>query len=150
MGWIHLDIPLISIKQKIAPEVLGRAWGFVKGPCSQAAAARPWRTGPRGRVTHIADVHGVLFPLWWTNVGEVHGELSSNGRDPTLEQGKDSSLCIVAGTMCDEMAITPIPCLPAPLRGGGRAEKEGWREGVFRALFYFSLSCPDFVRNEFS
>lgn len=103
------------------------------------------QSAPHGRVTHIGEVHEVLLPVRWTNAGEVHGELYSYGRDPSMEQGKGSSLWTVAGTMCDELAITLIPCLPAPLRGGGIAGKEGLRKGVFRILIYFLLSCSAFL-----
>jgi len=46
----------------------------------------------------------------------------SCGRDPTLEQGQSVRSPSpeeegAAETTCDELTVTPIPCLPAPLRG---------------------------------
>lgn len=37
----------------------------------------------------------------------------------------DFSPQAAAGAICDELIITSIPCLPAPLQGAGRARKEG-------------------------
>lgn len=53
------------------------------------------------------------LPMGWTHVGEVHGELSPIGGPHMLQQGKDSSLR--AGTTCEELSITSIPCLCVPL-----------------------------------
>lgn len=45
---------------------------------------------------------------------------------------------------CDELTITPITCVPVPLWGGGRVEKEGEVEGMcFKVCFYFPLSYSD-------
>jgi len=57
----------------------------------------------------------------------------------------------VAEATCEELTATPIPCPPAPLGGGGRetgvklspGRREGWREGVLRSGFIFSLSYSD-------
>lgn len=54
--------------------------------------------------------------------------------------------------MCDELTTTPIPLPPYTAVVGDGAGKEGevGGEGVFKVLFYFSLSCSDFVGNKFN
>lgn len=53
----------------------------------------------------------------------------------------------MAKTKGDDLTVTPIPSLPALV--GEKAEL-GKKEGVFKVLFYFSLSFSDFVRNKFN
>jgi len=60
-----------------------------------------------------------------THFEEVCGELSPVRGTFTLEQGKSvrSSRLEEEGaaeTMSDELMVSPIPCLPVPLRGGRR------------------------------
>lgn len=53
--------------------------------------------------------------------------------------------------MCDELTVTPIPLPPYTAGVGSRVGKEGEvGEGVFKVLFYFSLSCSNFVGNKFN
>lgn len=66
----------------------------------------------------------------------------SHGSNPILKQGKDSSAWAAAGKMCDELTITPIPCLSALLAGEevelGR--REGWGKAGLK--IYFTSHYP--------
>lgn len=71
----------------------------------------------------------------------------SHGRHPKLEQDKDSSLWAGAETTHDELATTPFPS-PCDTGEGRAGMGERVGEGVFKVLFYFSLSSSNFVSNK--
>jgi len=100
-------------------------------------------------MTRAGAVCEELQPVGRTHVGEVCGELSPVRGTFTLEQGKCEEPSPegqrAAETMCDELTVIPLPCLPAPL--GGRRERNrseaepGKKGGVgrrcFKVWFYF-------------
>lgn len=62
---------------------MGDLWR--EGPCSQAGAACPWRKSD----TCCSSLGRTVCP-WDGLIGEVHGDLSPMGGDPTVQQRKDS------------------------------------------------------------
>lgn len=82
----------------------------------------PRKGAPAGAVSELQLVGR-------THTGKVHGELPMVGGTPHWSMGRtplpeDDT---TAGTMCDELTVTPISCLPVSL--GGRRQSPGRREG---------------------
>lgn len=68
-----------------------------------------------GKLTHKGTILEEVLPVGWIRIREVSGVLSPVGGTPHWSRGRTSGP--VAGTMGDELTITPIPCLPALLVG---------------------------------
>jgi len=111
--------------------------------------------------THAGAVREELQPVGRTHIGEVCGELSPVRGSFTPEQGKSVRSLAPEGqgaaeTMCDELTVTPIPHLPAPLGGRrerNRIETEPRKQGGVGARhlkiwIYFSLSYSDLIGDE--
>lgn len=174
------QIPLQPLEQprlrQLCPCSPGRAPGS-RDPPAALGEPRLEQGMPKGGC-HLWETHGESSSHWssWSlkdfiqwkcdprcsSLGKTaaHGVDScwqSECRSGTLWEGphgaagEHSSSSAAGETMCDELTVTPFPLPPFPAVVPGRAGKKGEvGRGIFKVLFYFPLSCSDFVGNKFN
>ena len=103
--------------------------------------------------THVGAVHEELQPVGRAHVGGVCGELCPVGRTPYWSRGRvwggRRGRENVWWTDCNLHSLSPCAAQGEEVENLGvkssLGRREGWREGVLRFSFYFSLSYSDLI-----